>query len=263
MGIPLVYQKMRADHIRSIVGFELIMNKCEGGPYDGMSRIPNVDYAEVGGVDPEDYWKMPMLQEGRFEWRTVKASKDAWILARPNIFPRFYPEVSDGRLASVAEPDETSDVLTTLPIDIIHALVSVLDMKTFIFLVSTCRTMRRYAFTSLQPYARKHVLDLPWTTPFLDSDPPEFIDSQKQAHRVDSPHDGDWLLYLSHVHRTDSMRERRRIWAICEEAKKQYVKYRQIVRQQERWPKLEAKIDKKTMNVLAAMLALRADRSRR
>lgn len=40
-------------------------------------------------------------------------------------------------------------------------------------------------------------------------------------HPESSPPTGDWFLFLSHIHRTDSMRERRRIWDICEEIKYQ------------------------------------------
>jgi hypothetical protein len=42
------------------------------------------------------------------------------------------------------------------------------------------------------------------------------------AHAEDSPYDADWLLYLSHVHRTKSMRTRKWIWSLCEQLKTTY-----------------------------------------
>jgi len=45
---------------------------------------------------------------------------------------------------------------------------------------------------------------------------------EDMAHAENSPRGGDWLLYLSHVNRTKSMRVRRWLWALSEEVKRSY-----------------------------------------
>ena len=44
----------------------------------------------------------------------------------------------------------------------------------------------------------------------------------KLPNAENSPHDADWLLYLSHIHRTKSMRMRRWIWSLCDEVHRVY-----------------------------------------
>jgi len=103
--------------------------------------------------------------------------------------------------------------------------VSYLPTKAFVQLMSTCRTLRRQALTVFQPQARLHVLSLKWATPLGEMG--EYDAAVKRnpqwkswlVHTESSPVEGDWMLYLSHVHRTNAMRARRRIWYICEALK--------------------------------------------
>jgi len=105
-------------------------------------------------------------------------------------------------------------------------IVALLPMKTFINMMATCQTLRRHGLTVFQPHARAHVLALQWATPLISLG--EYDAAAKAnpnkidwlVHFENSPVTGDWMLYLSFVHRTNSMRARQRIWHICEALKK-------------------------------------------
>ncbi|KZS92701.1 hypothetical protein SISNIDRAFT_455297 [Sistotremastrum niveocremeum HHB9708] len=257
MGIPLVYTKMERHHMRFISEFEIVFGRAQGGTEDGVGRLQRLDYERACGVDLRQYWHSPAFEgDVTFDWTAIKAGPHAWALVRPNMFPSFSSKVTSTRLASVAEPEETSDVFTSLPFDIIHKIVGLLDMRTFVSATSTCRTMRRYAIGDFQPLARKHVLAIPWAIPLLNSDPEEYTTPNQIPHATKSPHDADWLLYLSYIHRTDSMRERRRIWAICEEFKRCYARERRKVIKHRNWPKTNAIIEKMVDDAETAMVML-------
>ena len=199
-------------------------------------------------------------------------------------FPRFRPEVAPARTSSLGPlPESTQDIVTTQPLDVLHVLLPYLDNRSFVNLLSTCRTLRHRALTILQPHARKRVLELGWAVPteveyagFVKRNPPTPASasptsptapsatppntpaspeadkpcqpqaddggtptektptdpSQDQAapdlshvamaHATHSPVDADWYLYLSQVHRTQSMRARRWVWALATEVARVY-----------------------------------------
>lgn len=60
-------------------------------------------------------------------------------------FPKFFTEVSEKRLSSVGDPQPQTDLLTTQPVDIIHALLPHLSISDYLALTSTCRYLRRLA----------------------------------------------------------------------------------------------------------------------
>lgn len=64
------------------------------------------------------------------------------------------------------------------------------------------------------------------------------------AHAKKSPYDADWLLYLSHVHRTNSMKERQRVWRIAEEIKRAYEDRRETAYSRSEWPEVSRDLDK-------------------
>lgn len=149
--------------------------------------------------------------------------------------------MSDTRLAIAqlpTAPPGPKDRLTTLPLDVLRVILAhpALDNASFVCLLSTCRAMRGYAITALQPLARARVLHLGWAIA-TEVEYASFVrqsatstknkKSKKKratdlahlelAHAAHSPMDADWLLYLGHVHRTDSMRARRWVWALAAE----------------------------------------------
>jgi hypothetical protein len=130
------------------------------------------------------------------------------------------------RLASIGAPlsdDARKDKLTALPLDVLHSLVTCLPTPSYLALTSACRFLRYQALTIFQPHARRRVLELQWAIPLTDEytamkrSPSTYV-----VHAENSPHDADWLLYLSHVHRTKSMRARKWIWSLCKELKATY-----------------------------------------
>lgn len=151
-------------------------------------------------------------------------------------FPKFFTEVSEKRLSSVGDPQPQTDLLTTQPVDIIHALLPHLSIPDYLALTSTCRQLRRLALTTFQPHARKLVLSLGWAMPL----PQEYVIAIKSqannktpgsvvAHEKYSPQDADWLLYLSHVHRTGSMRARRWKWVLAQKLARLYEEKRKDI----------------------------------
>jgi hypothetical protein len=115
-----------------------------------------------------------------------------------------------------------TDILTTQPLDILHAIVSVVPLFSYLALTSTCRFFRHHALTTFQSHARNLVLQLGWAVPFHAEYAKMKVRAEDMAHADNSPHDGDWLLYLSHVNRTKSMRVRRWLWDLSEEVKRAY-----------------------------------------
>ncbi|KAI0760671.1 hypothetical protein C8Q74DRAFT_1338695 [Fomes fomentarius] len=195
-------------------------------------------------------------EDARFHWEEWLRRGLDWTAARADIFPRFRTRVAPSRLSSLGPlPESTNDCITTQSLDILHVLLPYFDNKSFVNFLGTCRTLRYHALTTFQSHARRRVLALPWAIPtevdydnFVKRNPPklearpsnsdplpasltdeggETGDSEPQpesdfthipmAHPTHSPHTADWQLYLSHVHRTATMRARRWVWALAGE----------------------------------------------
>lgn len=143
-------------------------------------------------------------------------------------FPRFYTEVAPDRTALLENINfSNTDAFTSLPLDILETLIPHLTMQSYVMLTSTCRFLRLHALTTFQPHARRFVLQLPWSLPVsteLKEMKPQTL--AKLPSRDQSARDADWYLYLSHIHRTDSMRVRKWIWSLVDEMHHQYVKKR-------------------------------------
>jgi len=214
------------DQITKLAEIELILGKPCRSTAEGIARFPRVRYEEVTGVDMREFWKEnDDLGDVCLDWLRLKGSKIGWVLTRPDIFPKFYSEVSEIRANSVGNPGDVHDTLNLLPKDILFKFIPYLDIPSYLSFTSACRNLRKLALLEFQPHARKLVLSLPWATPLLKSyDKPEYDPAMPMVHPETSQATGDWLLYLSHIHRTKSMQERRRIWQICEEIKFQYDK---------------------------------------
>lgn len=117
-------------------------------------------------------------------------------------------------------PEETTDILTKQPLDILHVLLPYLPNPSFVRLLSTCRTFRHAALTTFQAHARQRVLELGWAVPLSGEYASASQSIREQDIMVDPdapPFDGDWLFYLSSIHKSQSLRARRRLWALGEE----------------------------------------------
>ncbi|KAI0749404.1 hypothetical protein C8Q80DRAFT_1269288 [Daedaleopsis nitida] len=221
-----------------------------GGAHAGMLKGINYKTAlkhdgKPISIDIESLWYLqPGASEGEadFDWIQWRKRGLEWTAARPNVFPRFRPQVPPARLASLGPiPVSTTDVVTTQPLDVLHAVLPYLDNKSFMHLLATCRTLRRQALTTLQPQARARVLALGWAVPveweyqgFVARSRPETaamggksaadidLAGLAMAHETHSPVDADWHLYLSQVHRSSAMRTRRWQWALAGELARVY-----------------------------------------
>ncbi|KZS92682.1 hypothetical protein SISNIDRAFT_486200 [Sistotremastrum niveocremeum HHB9708] len=244
-GVPSSIASLTKQQLRTMCEIETVLGRCTPAARGGVGRVPYVNYESVTGLDMRSYWGQPRMPgHVAFDWKKFKDWGPTWVLARPDVFPKFFSKVTPERLASVGEPSETFDILTTQPLDILQLLIEYLDIPGYLALTSTCRTLRKLALTSFQPRARKYVLSIPWATPLLDSSPPEYVGKNDvMAHPQNSPHDADWLLYLSHVHRTNSMKERRRVWLIVEEIKRAYETRRETMYSRPEWPAMSRELD--------------------
>ncbi|EMD34120.1 hypothetical protein CERSUDRAFT_76245 [Gelatoporia subvermispora B] len=204
---------------------EQILGHPCGGKIAG--RFCDVDYKAAGRVDVERFWKVVGPDDGSndFDWQRFQCSGLSWVIARPDVFPKFTHEVSPMRLAQIGCPKaDTCDIITTQPVDILTLLLAYLLNHSLLSLLSTCRLLRHHALTTFQPIARAHTLDLGWAIPLefeYKCAGPEV--APKLAHPTNSPQHGDWWLYLSHAHKKSSMRARRRIWALAHELRRAYL----------------------------------------
>ena len=153
-----------------------------------------------------------------------------------NSFPRFEPSLTPDRQESARRPvAETSDILTTLPLDIMRLILEhpALSEESFVRVLATCRTFRTHALTTFQPIARTRVIALGWALPI----PLEYSSFVQRVvnkspipdgtlccirvaqlplpHAEYSPLYSDWLQYLAQVLCMPNMRARRWLWTLA------------------------------------------------
>ncbi|KAJ7467193.1 hypothetical protein FB451DRAFT_1260429 [Mycena latifolia] len=197
----------------TLCAHELILGRPQGDAIAG--RFKDIDYEHVGEqVDLSPFWKRGReLGCNVFDWQKLSKGSLAWLIQRPDIFPRFSPSVSPERLASLGTPppeSERTDLITTMPLELILHLLPYLPLKAYVALMSTCRFLRYHAFTTFQSHARYRVLQLPWALPTrceLRQLKAQF--RAEMASEDEALRGGDWYLYLNQVHWTKSMRVRR------------------------------------------------------
>ncbi|KAJ3546665.1 hypothetical protein NM688_g5490 [Phlebia brevispora] len=190
-------------------------------------RLPHVKYEEAGPekVDVRPYYYLDEDEQIRLDWVRFKKDGFEWTYTRPDIFPRFHRTVLPSRFPG-PKPGGTNDVLTTKPFDILHILLPYLTDKAFVSLLSTCRTLRHHALTTLQPQARERVIAHGWAIPLRKEYAAAPQVTREAGVMIDpdnAPLEGDWMLYLCNVHKSQSMRARRWIWATADELRRAYV----------------------------------------
>ncbi|KAH9945384.1 uncharacterized protein BXZ73DRAFT_96373 [Epithele typhae] len=234
------------DEITDLALVDEFLGPPAGGARAG--RLPSIDYEGALGldgdrVDLESLWS-PGSGPGMlaFDWARWKELGLQWTADRSDRraspllfrFPKFNPTVDPARIPE--EPfTPATDIICRQPYDILYALFPFLSDASFVKLVSTCRTLRRFALTTLQPHARARVIALGWPLPtgaeykaFVASRLPpgpgatpvrEWRRNLEMAEKELSPHDGDWMLYLCKVYKHPPMaRTRRWIWALASQA---------------------------------------------
>ncbi|PCH42442.1 hypothetical protein WOLCODRAFT_137915 [Wolfiporia cocos MD-104 SS10] len=225
--------------VESMVKLSMI-DAVLGRPHPGpdAGRLRQVKYEDVGEkVDVRPYWVEGKSKgNATFEYSAFKASGLDWTLNRPDTFPMFYEKVKPAR-AAAREPSPASvasitKLFASEPVAVLRHLLSHLSDRSFYALLSTCRLLRKHGLTTFQPEARARVLALEWAVPLeteyaaacrmagnaKDGGP----GSVRMAHAVNAPVDGDWMLYLSQVHRTPNMRARRWLWALAREVRRAF-----------------------------------------
>ncbi|EPQ54328.1 hypothetical protein GLOTRDRAFT_94629 [Gloeophyllum trabeum ATCC 11539] len=212
------------DSLTDLVELERILGRPQAGSQAG--RFRHVKYEDVRcgklkRVDLTPFWLDGNEEGGNtFDFQSLKASNLGFILNRPDTFPKFHETVNPDRLRSLDNATVTKDVITNLPTDVLESLVIRMETPAYVQFASSCRLLRRHAVTAWQRHARSRVLELGWAVPLSS----EYEQGKKQgivmANAKESPADADWLLYLSHVHRTQSMNVREWIWGLCQEIKR-------------------------------------------
>ncbi|KZV90660.1 hypothetical protein EXIGLDRAFT_770627 [Exidia glandulosa HHB12029] len=209
------------ESLRKLVALEMVLGPPGGGIDCG--RWPGVNYEGAGEeVDTRTLWKLGFaLGSNIFDWRGLARLGYDWVVHRPDVFPRFYTTVSPERVKHLASGTDLrgTDVLTRMPSDVLRAIAShlVLEPAALAQLSGTCRFLRFLAVDEWQLLARDCVLALRWAIPCAAE---LQQDAKKLEGTANKDAQGDWMLYLSHVHRTNSMRVRRWVWALCGEVKR-------------------------------------------
>ncbi|KAF8918987.1 hypothetical protein CPB85DRAFT_1213355 [Mucidula mucida] len=206
----------KAVRLAEVVG---VLERPMGG--DRAGRLKDVRYESAGDkIDLNPFWTVKRASGGNvFNWKALSESPYAYLISKPNVFPRFHTQVAPTRISPLDTIEfENTDMLTSLPLDIFETLIPHLSIQSYVMLMSTCRYLRFHALTTFQSHARRFVLQLPWSIPI----PAELSDMKddsiaKLPNRDSTPHDADWYLYLSHIHRTNGMRTRKWIWSLVEE----------------------------------------------
>ncbi|KAI0749405.1 hypothetical protein C8Q80DRAFT_1161847 [Daedaleopsis nitida] len=237
-----------AETLVDLAIIEKIVGPTMAGTHAGMLQDVNYKTAlKYDGnpinVDIESLWySKPDAAPGEadFDWIKWQQLGLEWTATRSDVFPRFRPQVPPARLSTLGPmPEEsTTDIVTTQPLDVLHAILPYLDNKSFMHLLSTCRMLRHHALTTFQPHARDRVIALGWAVP-VDHEYRGFVARNKSpadgkdggdvdfaelamAHATHSPMGADWHLYLSQVHRSAAMRARRWQWALAGELARVY-----------------------------------------
>ncbi|KZV94446.1 hypothetical protein EXIGLDRAFT_516931 [Exidia glandulosa HHB12029] len=206
------------DNLKKLARFQYAIGRPQGGKDAGRWR--NVQYEMVEPkVDTRALWSPSYQRLGGmvFDWKALKGLGYEWLMQRPDVFPRFFTKVSPERMKHLAATAAGNDILSRQPPDVLRHIARFLDVRSLTRVSATCRYLRFLALSDWQAVARKAVFGLGWATPTLS----EYAESKDSGlASISATSEGDWLLYLGHVHRTKGMRVRRWIWGLCEEIKR-------------------------------------------
>ncbi|KZV94476.1 hypothetical protein EXIGLDRAFT_767120 [Exidia glandulosa HHB12029] len=225
------------------------------GTGDDAGRWAGVRYEKVRPerVDLRSLWTLAGDERpghNIFDWTGLERLGYGWLMNRPNVFPKFSKTVKPDRLAPYITdtPCGGNDFLTRLPTDILFLIAAFMpEARSLVHMGATCRYTRYLALTTWSPLFRAQVIALRWGMPTASER--KAVPEAERIHIVSERDSagGDWMLYLSHLHRTKSMRVRRWIWALCKEVKRvadaKMVRSGVRVRGTKAWKELEEKFE--------------------
>jgi len=138
------------------------------------------------------------------------------------MFPRLHPVgAKQGRLDGL--DDRTHHAIVFLRTGahehIFPTITKYLDISDLYNLAATCKELRYHALTdiSYQLSVREALRRKQWTMPVPAEIPAKCPDGYPAPTAI-----GDWLLYGTHINKTNSMRNRRRIFDLIGQMERQY-----------------------------------------
>ena len=129
------------------------------------------------------------------------------------MFPRLHTTVKPERLEICAHPTLSNDILSKSPDLVFLKIASHLTLSDLYTVAVLNKHLRHRCLTSYsyQNVVRKRLFKT-WATPI----PSEYPAKNQEGYAYATAK-GDWLLYGHHVHKTQSMRNRRRIFNIIDQ----------------------------------------------
>ena len=146
------------------------------------------------------------------------------LISSPNIFPRLhdpevYAKLKPERLGICDNPAPTHDLLSTSP-DLVFLNIATHLSISDLFNISILNKTLRYRCITTSSYQNLVRDQLKGT--FALPVPAEILPHYPSGFPFPTA-SGDWLLYGYHVHKTSSMRNRRRIFNLISQLKSRYL----------------------------------------
>ena len=166
-------------------------------------------------------WK---FEDGQYDWTMTRYNSCvSKLIPSPDIFPRLhdpqvYAKIKPERLSMCSNPVPSNDFLSTSPDLVLLNIASHLSISDLFNLSILNKTLRHRCITtnSFQNLVRDQ-LQGTFALP---------VPAEIQPHHPSGfpfpTASGDWLLYSYHVHQTQSMRNRRRIFNLISQLKTLY-----------------------------------------
>ena len=223
IGVPFNLTQDGRDTLIALVERHEILGTTAYGGYEGIDysngKLDHRWLSQPHGDDNANVfiWK---FENGEQDWtmkRYIFLKRDL-MLHSPDIFPRLHTSVKPERLAICDNPTASTDPLSESPDLVFLNIASHLALSDLYNLAALSKELRHRCLTtsSYQNIVRARLSTI-WATP-VPSEYPTVI-SEGYPHLNAS---GDWLLYGYHVHKTDSMRNRRRIFDLTAQIESQY-----------------------------------------
>jgi hypothetical protein len=158
----------------------------------------------------------------RLDFETVPLPSPQ-LTSRPDMFPRLHSiGGKPGRLDGLGTRTHNSTIfLRTGGYEhIFPSITQYLDLSSLYNLAAACKELRYYSLTepTYQLTVRNAIRETQWAMPVASEIPDKVPDGYPDPNTT-----GDWLLYGTHIHKTNSMRNRRRIFNLMSQMESQYI----------------------------------------
>jgi hypothetical protein len=223
IGVPFNLKQDGRDTLIALVERHEMLGTTVYGGYEG------IDYSN-GKLDQR--WKsQPNGDEDAnvFRWKFENSEQD-WTMKRynfpkaqlifrsPDRFPRLHTTVKTERLAICDNAAASADPLSESPDLVFLNIASHLGLSDLYTLATLSKGLRHrcLATPSYQNIVRARLFTI-WATPVPSEYPAVISEGYPHPSAI-----GDWLLYGYHVHKTESMRNRHRIFDLTAQIEAQY-----------------------------------------